>query len=109
MMRRAVSSSGASKIPMPVLTEPSVGPANEHAVGQEAPEPLGMRGYTAFGGLKLPARDLAKLGYLYLNGGRWDGVQIVTTPRTWSARRSSRPPPVIPEHPAASQSRLDST
>jgi CubicO group peptidase (beta-lactamase class C family) len=27
--------------------------------------------------LRLPARDLAKLGFLYLNGGRWDGAEVI--------------------------------
>ena len=32
-------------------------------------------------GLQLTARDMAKLGYLYLHEGTWDGKQIVS--RTW--------------------------
>lgn len=28
-------------------------------------------------GLHLTLRDMAKLGYLYLNGGRWDTAYIV--------------------------------
>jgi CubicO group peptidase (beta-lactamase class C family) len=40
--------------------------------------PRDPQGYHfGFGETKLPARDLAKLGYLYLNGGHWNGSQVV--------------------------------
>lgn len=32
---------------------------------------------TGWGGLHLTVRELAKFGYLYLNGGAWDGAQVV--------------------------------
>jgi CubicO group peptidase (beta-lactamase class C family) len=40
--------------------------------------PRDPQGYHfGFGETKLPARDLAKFGFLYLNGGRWDATQVV--------------------------------
>ena len=54
-------------------------------------EPLGIssalwhvdhNGYNIGGfGLSLPARDLAKIGFLYLNNGYWDGKSVV--PESW--------------------------
>ncbi len=43
----------------------------------------------AFGGanLRLAPRDMAKLGFLFLNNGTWDGVQIV--PADWVATATS--------------------
>lgn len=51
-------------------------------------EPLGFSGsdwymmnggwYNCHGGLKLTTQDIAKLGYLYLNNGNWNGTQILS-------------------------------
>ncbi|MDF1538357.1 MAG: hypothetical protein P1Q69_05595 [Candidatus Thorarchaeota archaeon] len=34
--------------------------------------------YNCHGGLKLATQDIAKLGYLYLNNGNWNGTQILS-------------------------------
>jgi CubicO group peptidase (beta-lactamase class C family) len=75
---------------------PNVPPALRQAYQRAAVAwPTDPQGYhTGFSGLKLPARDLAKLGYLYLNGGRWDGVQVVPADYVRASTQAhSRPPP----------------
>jgi CubicO group peptidase (beta-lactamase class C family) len=65
-------------------------------------QPLGITNYywqkapngivNTFGGVALRPRDMAKIGYLFLNGGRWRGKQIVS--KEWveaSTRRQADP------------------
>ena len=47
------------------------------------------------GGFKLTPRDMAKLGYLYLRNGQWDGQQIVSS--EW-IRKSTQTYSVVNEH-----------
>jgi CubicO group peptidase (beta-lactamase class C family) len=56
-----------------------------------AKDPQGY--HTGFAFLRLPARDLAKFGYLYLNGGRWAGKQVVPADyvHTTTAQEGSSP------------------
>lgn len=58
----------------------------------------------AFAGLNVTARDFAKLGELYRNGGRWNGKQLV--PEEWvaSSLKADAPHlqpgrPIIADHP----------
>jgi CubicO group peptidase (beta-lactamase class C family) len=45
------------------------------------------------GGLRLTTRDMAKIGYLYLNEGMWDGSQIV--PKEWVVESTKKQIEVI--------------
>ncbi len=84
----------------------TLGPLLERATGQSVPgfaqavlfTPLGIEsvkwGYQPLGtamtggGLQLRSHDLLKLGQLYLNGGRWQGRQVIS--ESW-VRRSVSP------------------
>ncbi len=94
---RWVYSSGASHLMSAILRHATGQPmdryAEEHLFG-----PLGIVEYhwkrapeglpDALGGLFLEAEQLAKIGYLYLRDGVWDGVRIL--PDGWVAAATAR-------------------
>ena len=85
----------SAKAPQPVFVahpSPAALKAYERAPVAWPTDPQGYQ--LGFGGLKLPSRDLAKLGYLYLNGGRWDTTQVIPAGYVAaSTRPHSTPPP----------------
>jgi CubicO group peptidase (beta-lactamase class C family) len=91
----------SAKAPAPaVVAHPSQATLKAY---QRAPVawPTDPQGYQlGFSGLKLPSRDLAKLGYLYLNGGRWDTTQVIPADYVAASTRPHSTPP--PGTPAAS-------
>lgn len=54
----------------------------------------------AEGGLYLTARDLAKIGYLYLHDGQWDGRRLL--PGGWVAKATA---PIVDTRPGQARSR----
>lgn len=81
---------GASFLLSAILSEVTGMPASEFA-GEVLFGPLGITEFAwpanpagitlGWGELRLRPADLAKLGYLYLHGGEWDGAQLV--PASW--------------------------
>ena len=89
----------SAKAPAPVfVAHPSPAAVKAYARAPVA-WPTDPQGYQlGFSGLKLPSRELAKFGYLYLNGGRWDGRQVIPADYVAASTRPHSTPP--PDGPA---------
>jgi CubicO group peptidase (beta-lactamase class C family) len=89
----------SAKAPEPVfVAHPSQATLKAYARAPVA-WPTDPQGYhLGFSGLKLPSRDLAKFGYLYLNGGRWDGRQVIPADYVAASTQPHSTPP--PDGPA---------
>jgi CubicO group peptidase (beta-lactamase class C family) len=84
----------SARAPEPVLVahpSPATLKAYERAPVAWSTDPQGYQ--LGFSGLKLPSRDLAKFGYLYLNGGRWDTTQVIPTGYVTASTRPHSTPP----------------
>jgi CubicO group peptidase (beta-lactamase class C family) len=90
---------------LPVLLGPILSQATGETVDAFADRvlfaPLGIRNYAwaalrddkplLTGGMRMPARDMAKLGQLMLDGGVWNGKRVVS--RDWVALATARQTP----------------
>lgn len=61
------------------------------ATWEESPQGINTGGF----GLSLRTEDIAKFGQLYLNGGKWNGVQLV--PEDWVQAATSMQTPTWPD------------
>jgi CubicO group peptidase (beta-lactamase class C family) len=68
----------SAKAPEPVVVaHPSQAAVKTHEQAPVAWPTDPQRYHMGYSGLKLPSRDLAKFGHLYLNGGRWNTTQVI--------------------------------
>ncbi len=76
-------------IPTRPAAEPLMVPANTNAYYRaDFARPVDRQGnHIAWGRLMLRPMDMAKLGMLYLNHGRWEGKQVV--PADWVRRATT--------------------
>jgi len=89
-------SNGVSEL-IAIILQNATGRSAEAYAREHLFEPIGIVNYTwegsrpddswGYSGLSLYPLDMARLGYLYLRGGEWDGVQVV--PADWVKESTS--------------------
>ena len=102
---RFIYSSGSTSLLAAIIEQATGRPLSDYAA-ERLYGPLGITnfqwnreiggvGHTSGGfGLHMTSRDMAKLGYLYLHHGEWDGVQII--PADWVVASTSIQAPTPP-------------